>query len=51
MRDEGGEVLWKIFMTIFVIALLIGSMWLKYDCCRSQGFTRDQCVYDMTCNG
>jgi len=50
MRDEGGEWLWRIVMAIVAIGLLIGSMVLKYDCCRDQGYSHDECVYDLACN-
>jgi len=50
VRDKGGEALFKIIGAIFVFALLIGSMFLKYDCCREQGYSHDECVYDLACN-
>ena len=44
--------LWlRLLPTVLAVAALIVSMFIKYDCCRSQGFTHDQCIYDLACNG
>jgi len=44
--------LWlRILPTVLVLAALIASLFLKYDCCRSQGYTHDECLYDVACNG
>ena len=44
------DTLEKIIWTILALGLLIGSMLLKYDCCRDQGYTHDECIYDLACN-
>lgn len=50
MEDEGGKILWIFIQVVFWIALLIGSASLKYDCCREQGYSHEECMYDIACN-